>query len=156
MISSGAFPKLAFRNPPTPGPVCSDACSVASPISQASGTSEAAASTKRTVSFPWKTKRMTRVAGASARDVQRSFRATRLAYAGGARGSPLRLGRHADGVPLGRAVRLGGPPGGARGPRARRPAAPRAGDRALPRALLPALLGARLGRGDRIPGDGSR
>ncbi len=37
MISSGALPKLAFRNPPTPGPVCSAACSVASPISQASG-----------------------------------------------------------------------------------------------------------------------
>ena len=39
MISSGALPKLAFRNPPTPGPVCSAACSVASPISQASGIS---------------------------------------------------------------------------------------------------------------------
>ena len=37
MISSGAFPKLAFRKPPMPGPVCSAACSVASPISQASG-----------------------------------------------------------------------------------------------------------------------
>ena len=39
MISSGAFPKVAFRNPPIPGPVCSAACSVASPMSQASGTS---------------------------------------------------------------------------------------------------------------------
>ena len=37
MISSGALPKLALRKPPTPGPVCSAACSVASPISQASG-----------------------------------------------------------------------------------------------------------------------
>ena len=39
MISSGALPKLAFRKPPMPAPVCSDACSVASPISHASGMS---------------------------------------------------------------------------------------------------------------------
>ncbi len=37
MISSGAFPKVALRKPPIPGPVCSAACSVASPISQARG-----------------------------------------------------------------------------------------------------------------------
>src|SRR6266508_2915124 len=42
MINSGALPKVALRNPPTPGPVCSAACSVASPMSQASGTSAAA------------------------------------------------------------------------------------------------------------------
>ena len=41
MISSGALPKLAFRKPPMPGPVCSAACSVASPISHASGISAA-------------------------------------------------------------------------------------------------------------------
>ncbi len=46
MISSGALPKVAFRNPPIPGPVWCAACSVASPISQASGISAAAASTK--------------------------------------------------------------------------------------------------------------
>ena len=46
MISSGALPKLAFRKPPMPGPVCPAACSVASPISQASGTSEIAARAK--------------------------------------------------------------------------------------------------------------
>ena len=40
MISSGALPKLALRKPPTPGPVCSPACSVASPISHASGMSD--------------------------------------------------------------------------------------------------------------------
>ena len=45
MISSGALPKLALRKPPMPGPVCSAACSVASPISHASGMSAAAAST---------------------------------------------------------------------------------------------------------------
>ena len=45
MISSGALPKLALRKPPMPGPVCSPACSVASPISHASGISAAAAST---------------------------------------------------------------------------------------------------------------
>ena len=46
MISSGALPKLAFRKPPIPGPVCSPACSVDSPISHASGTSASAESTK--------------------------------------------------------------------------------------------------------------
>ena len=45
MISSGALPKLALRKPPMPGPVCSPACSVASPISHASGISAVAAST---------------------------------------------------------------------------------------------------------------
>ena len=49
-ISSGAFPKLALRKPPMPGPVCSAACSVASPISHASGMSESAASTKSVTS----------------------------------------------------------------------------------------------------------
>ena len=39
MISSGALPKVALRKPPMPGPVCSAACSVASPISHASGIS---------------------------------------------------------------------------------------------------------------------
>ena len=43
MISSGAFPNVALRNPPIPGPVCSAACSVASPISHASGISAIAA-----------------------------------------------------------------------------------------------------------------
>jgi hypothetical protein len=50
MISSGAFPNVALRKPPIPGPVWRAACSVASPISQASGTSDAAASTKSAVS----------------------------------------------------------------------------------------------------------
>jgi hypothetical protein len=51
MMSSGAFPKVAFRKPPIPGPVWCAACSVASPISQARGMSAAAASTKRTLSL---------------------------------------------------------------------------------------------------------
>jgi hypothetical protein len=76
MISSGALPKLALRNPPIPGPVCSAACSVASPISHASGTSADAASTNRTTSLGWNTKSTTKVIGASARDAERSFRAT--------------------------------------------------------------------------------
>ena len=42
MINSGALPKLAFRKPPIPGPVCSAACSVDSPISHASGISASA------------------------------------------------------------------------------------------------------------------
>ena len=49
MISSGAFPNVAFRKPPMPGPVRSAACSVASPISQARGISDAAASTNSVV-----------------------------------------------------------------------------------------------------------
>src|SRR6266446_6663270 len=80
MISSGALPKLAFSKPPTPAPVCSAACSVASPISHASGMSAAAASTKSST-FPRSANRsMAIVAGARARDAQRMRRAT----AGGA------------------------------------------------------------------------
>ena len=51
MISSGALPKVALRKPPIPGPVCSAACSVASPISHASGISAAAERTKSAVSL---------------------------------------------------------------------------------------------------------
>jgi hypothetical protein len=47
MMSSGAFPKVALRKPPMPGPVWCAACAVASPISQASGMSAAAARMKR-------------------------------------------------------------------------------------------------------------
>ena len=50
MISSGALPNVALRKPPIPGPVCSAACSVASPISHASGISAAAERTKSAVS----------------------------------------------------------------------------------------------------------
>ena len=50
MISSGALPKVALRKPPMPGPVCSAACSVASPISHASGMSASAERTNSTVS----------------------------------------------------------------------------------------------------------
>jgi len=55
MISSGAFPKLALRNPPIPGPVCSPACSVASPMSQASGTKATAATANNVTSPAWTT-----------------------------------------------------------------------------------------------------
>ncbi len=77
MISSGALPKLAFRKPPMPGPVCSAACSVASPISHARGISAAAARAKSTVSSACRTYRAANVTGASTSDPQRSFRATR-------------------------------------------------------------------------------
>ena len=40
MISSGALPNVALRKPPMPAPVWWAACSVASPISHASGTSD--------------------------------------------------------------------------------------------------------------------
>jgi hypothetical protein len=53
MINSGALPNVAFRKPPMPGPVWCAACSVASPISQASGISEAAASTNSVNSPGW-------------------------------------------------------------------------------------------------------
>ena len=78
MISSGALPKLAFRKPPTPGPVCSAACSVASPISHASGISAAAASTNNIVSFRSKTNRANTATGVSTRLPQRILRATSL------------------------------------------------------------------------------
>jgi hypothetical protein len=78
MISSGALPKLAFRKPPIPGPVCSPAWSVASPINHASGTSAAAAATNRAVSPTSKTNRSKSVIGASTSDAQRSLRPTSL------------------------------------------------------------------------------
>ncbi len=78
-MSSGAFPKLALRKPPIPGPVCSAACSVASPISHASGMSETAASTK-SVTSPASVSLSTRiVTGARTSDAQRMFRTTDLA-----------------------------------------------------------------------------
>ena len=49
-MSSGAFPNVALMNPPMPGPVWCAACSVASPISQASGMSATAARTKSALS----------------------------------------------------------------------------------------------------------
>ena len=42
MISSAAFPNVAFRRPPSPGPMRAAACSVARPIQPASGSSESA------------------------------------------------------------------------------------------------------------------
>ena len=77
MISSGALPKLAFSSPPIPGPVCSAACSVASPISHASGTSDAAASRNSAVSPGLATRSISRVAGARASDAQSKVRPTR-------------------------------------------------------------------------------
>ncbi len=76
MITSGALPKLAFSSPPMRAPVCSPACSVASPISQARGMSESAASTNRTVLSGWTRPSTSIVIGASASEAQRSRRAT--------------------------------------------------------------------------------
>src|SRR5215216_1431351 len=76
MISSGALPKLAFRNPPTPAPVCSAACSVDSPISHASGTRAAAATTKSRTSPASVAKRRTITIGASASSAKRILRPT--------------------------------------------------------------------------------
>ena len=75
MISSGAFPKLAFRKPPIPGPVCSAACSVASPISHASGTSASAETQKTGTSPASVTQCRTAASGESARPRRRSLRA---------------------------------------------------------------------------------
>ena len=76
MMTSGALPKLALSNPPIRGPVCSPACSVASPISHASGTSEMAARANRTTLPGWATRFRSIVAGASASEAQRNRRAT--------------------------------------------------------------------------------
>ena len=76
MINSGALPKLALRKPPIPGPVCSAACSVASPISHASGISAAADRMKSGTSPGWNARSTTKVIGTSARDAQRTVRAT--------------------------------------------------------------------------------
>src|ERR687888_732634 len=81
MISSGALPKLAFRKPPIPGPVCSAACSVASPISHASGTSAAAATANSVTSPAWKAYRSRSVTGLRTNDAHRSFRPTRTTLA---------------------------------------------------------------------------
>ena len=78
MISSGALPKLALRKPPIPGPVCSAACSVASPIRHASGTSASAASTK-SIDVPALKRSRRREGGREPSDVQRAdARAERL------------------------------------------------------------------------------
>ena len=76
MISSGALPKLALSSPPMRAPVCSAACSVDSPISHASGTSDTADSRNSGV-FPMSatTSRMS-VSGARASEAQRIRRAT--------------------------------------------------------------------------------
>jgi hypothetical protein len=74
MMSSGAFPNVAFRNPPIPGPTWWAASSVASPISQASGMSAAAARTKRAVS-PIPMKLSTITIGPRPSDAQRILRA---------------------------------------------------------------------------------
>jgi hypothetical protein len=58
-------------------PVCSPACSVASPISQASGISESADMTKSAVLPGWATASTIHVMGASASEAHRSRRATR-------------------------------------------------------------------------------
>ena len=50
MISSAAFPKVAFNSPPSPGPIRAAACSVARPIQPASGRSEIAEAVSATQS----------------------------------------------------------------------------------------------------------
>jgi hypothetical protein len=81
MISSGALPKLALRKPPIPEPVCSAACSVASPISHASGT-RASAETQKTVTSPAPTQSRKAASGASASPGSRILRAMRAPYRG--------------------------------------------------------------------------
>ena len=78
MISSGALPKLALRKPPIPGPVCSAAFSVASPISQASGMSATAASTNERRGAEVEAVAGDEATGPRASDAQRILRATPL------------------------------------------------------------------------------
>jgi hypothetical protein len=77
MITSGALPKLALSRPPMRGPVCSPACSVASPINHASGIRESEARTKSSTLPGWTAASTIQVIGASASEAQRSRRATR-------------------------------------------------------------------------------
>src|SRR5207244_13305065 len=58
MISSVAFPKVAFRSPPTPGPACLPNSSVASPRNQASGTIAIPATANTTTPGPRTTSRI--------------------------------------------------------------------------------------------------
>jgi hypothetical protein len=51
MINSAAFPNVAFNKPPIPCPTFSDKCSVARPISPASGMMASPAHKKSKVSF---------------------------------------------------------------------------------------------------------
>ena len=76
MISSGAFPKLALSKAPMPGPVYFAACSVASPINQASGTSAAAASGKTTRSSAAPDRSRATTSGPSASRAMRIRRTT--------------------------------------------------------------------------------
>jgi hypothetical protein len=69
-----------LRKPPIPAPVCSPACSVASPISQARGMSAHADRTKSTTSPAPTTQFRMKTTGASASEAHKRFRAT---------GSPL-------------------------------------------------------------------
>src|ERR1044071_10457805 len=64
MISSAAFPKVAFNNPPSPPPTRAASASVARPIQPATGTMAMAEQMKRAVGFdaPGQ-KRRTRAAG---------------------------------------------------------------------------------------------
>ena len=73
----GRVPEGRVEEAADAGPVCSAACSVASPISQARGTSAIAARTKSVTSSGSIVNRTTIVSGARPSDAQRSRRATR-------------------------------------------------------------------------------
>src|SRR5262245_4729245 len=74
MISSGALPNVAFRKPPTPGPVWRARLSVASPISQERGISATPASTNNGSSPTTPSRSTTSTSSASSR-VRRAPRA---------------------------------------------------------------------------------
>src|SRR5258705_14023307 len=66
MMSSAAFPKVAFRNPPNVGPARRARCSVAPPINPAAGTSDMAAVRNTQIDTP-ECHRSQRLTGAARR-----------------------------------------------------------------------------------------
>ena len=75
MISSAAFPNVAFSSPPSPGPIRAAACSVARPIQAASGSSEIAEAVRETQSGASRS----RAATAAGRPSSRKFMTRRTA-----------------------------------------------------------------------------
>ena len=124
MISSGALPNVAFRKPPMPGPVWCAACSVASPISQASGMSASGGEheerdvAERSVKVEHDDERPERQQG----EEDAAHQGAATLSSGGCSRRALRLGGHALPFRLRRGAARGGLGGRPRHARARRPA----------------------------------
>ena len=154
MISSGAFPNVAFRKPPMPGPVWWAACSVASPISHASGMSASAASDERAASRRRAKRSRRRTSSGRARaSAQRILAPHAASYPRDAARRALRLGRHTHGLRLRRGALEAGRAARAR-PRsdATRPCARPTRFERTSASTTCRSSGTRHARGDRVPG----